>query len=136
MWLIYALMMLDNLEVIALTSAILSGALLAIMLIFTSIGEAEANQGLDEYRRDVSSGTLKILQKIKKVSLLVFIPSLLIAAFMPNSKQAAIIFTAGSAIEYVQNNEKLQELPDKTVDCLNKFIDEYLNEPEETTEHN
>lgn len=136
MWLIYALMMLDNLEVIALTSAILSGALLAIMLIFTSIGEAEANQGLDEYRRDVSSGTLKILQKIKKVSLLVFIPSLLIAAFMPNSKQAAIIFTAGSAIEYVQNNEKLQELPDKTVDCLNKFIDEYLNEPETTTEHN
>ena len=136
MWLIYALMMLDNLEVIALTSAILSGALLAIMLIFTSIGEAEANQGLDEYRRDVSSGTLKILQKIKKVSLFVFIPSLLIAAFMPNSKQAAIIFTAGSAIEYVQNNEKLQELPDKTVDCLNKFIDEYLNESEEITNHN
>lgn len=136
MWLIYALMMLDNLEVIALTSAILSGAVLVIMLIFTSIGEAEANQGLDEYRRDVSSGTLKILQKIKKGALLVFIPSLLIAAFVPNSKQAAIIFTAGSAIEYVQNNEKLQELPDKTVECLNKFIDEYLDEPETTTEHN
>ena len=136
MWLIYALMMLDNLEVIALTSTILSGLLWAFMLIFANIGEAEENQGLDEYRRDVSSGTLKVLQKIKKGALLVFIPSLLLVSFMPNSKQAAIIFTAGSAIEYVQNNEKLQELPDKTVDCLNKFIDEYLNEPEETTEHN
>lgn len=134
MWLIYALMMLDNLEVIALTSTILSGLLWAFMLIFANIGEAEENQGLDEYRRDVSSGTLKVLQKIKKGALLVFIPSLLLVSFMPNSKQAAIIFTAGSAIEYVQNNEKLQELPDKTVDCLNKFIDEYLKEDTYTNE--
>ena len=136
MWLIYALMMLDNLEVIALTSTILSGLLWAFMFVFSNIGEVEENQGLDEYRRDVKSGTLKVLQKIKKGALLVFIPSLLLATFMPNSKQAAIIFTAGSAIEYVQNNEKLQELPDKTVECLNKFIDEYLNESEETTKHN
>ena len=136
MWLIYALMMLDNLEWIAITSTAVSGMLWAFMFVFTNIGEAEENQGLDEYRREVRSGTLKVLQKIKKVALLVFIPSLLLAAFMPNSKQAAIIFTAGSAIEYVQNNEKLQELPDKTVDCLNKFIDEYLNESEEITNHN
>ena len=136
MWLIYALMMLDNLEVIALISAVVSGVLWAFMFIFSSVGEAEENQKLDEYRRDVSSGTLKVLQRIKKGALLVFIPSMLLVTFMPNSKQAAIIFTAGTAIEYVQNNEKLQELPDKTVECLNKFIDEYLNEPEETTRHN
>lgn len=136
MWLIYALMMLDNLEILSLTASIVSGILLVFMLVFTNIGEAEANQGLDEYRRDIRSGTLKVLQKIKKIALMIFIPSLLLASFMPNSKQAAIIFTAGSAIEYVQNNEKLQELPDKTVECLNKFIDEYLNEPETTIEHN
>ena len=136
MWLIYELMMLDNLEWIAITSTAVSDMLWAFMFVFTNIGAAEENQGLDEYRREVRSGTLKVLQKIKKVALLVFIPSLLLAAFMPNSKQAAIIFTAGSAIEYVQNNEKLQELPDKTVDCLNKFIDEYLNESEEITNHN
>jgi hypothetical protein len=35
---------------------------------------------------------------------------------------------AGSAIEYVQGNEKIKELPDKAVQCLDKFIDEYLNE--------
>ena len=136
MWLIYALMMLDNLEMIAGISAFVSGVLWCFMVIFSNIGEAEENRGISEYNRDVSSGTLKVLQKIKKGALLAFIPSLLLVSFMPNSKQAAIIFTAGSAIEYVQNNEKLQELPDKTVDCLNKFIDEYLNEPETTTEHN
>lgn len=61
---------------------------------------------------------------------MVFIPLLLISILLPNSKQAAIIYTAGSTIEYVQNNEKIQELPDKAVDCLNKFIDDYLNEDE------
>lgn len=130
MWLVYLLMMLDNLEVIAIASAIISGILWAFMFVFSSFGEAEENKGIDEYRRDISSVTLKVLQKIKKIAFLVFIPSLLLALFMPNSKQAAIIYTAGSTIEYIQNNEKIQELPDKTVDCLNKFIDEYLNENE------
>ena len=27
--------------------------------------------------------------------------------------------------------KKIQELPDKAVDCLTKFIDDYLNEDEE-----
>ena len=50
---------------------------------------------------------------------------------MPNSKQAAIIYTAGSTIEYVQGNERIKELPDKAVQCLDKFISDYLNEDED-----
>jgi hypothetical protein len=83
---------------------------------------------------DFKEITVKMLKKAKNISLVIFIPTMLMASFVPNSKQAAIIFTAGSAIEYVQNNEKLQELPDKTVDCLNKFIDEYLKEDTYTNE--
>lgn len=41
-----------------------------------------------------------------------------------------MIFAVGTTIEYVQNNEKIKELPDKAVLCLDKFIDEYLKEEE------
>ena len=65
------------------------------------------------------------LRKLSIIFLSIFAP---IALFVPNSKQAATIFAVGTTIEYVQNNEKIKELPDKAVLCLDKFIDEYLNE--------
>ena len=77
---------------------------------------------------DEDSAKNSSLIKLRKLSIIflsIFAP---IALFVPNSKQAAMIFAVGTTIEYVQNNEKIQELPDKAVLCLDKFIDEYLNE--------
>ena len=56
------------------------------------------------------------------------IPSLALGVFLPNSKQAALIFSVGQTIDYVKGNEKLKELPDKAVLCLDKFVSEYLEE--------
>ena len=126
MWLVYLLMMLDSAEILFIIIAALSGLCLGIFTILTIIGSCE-----DPERWDSFSERAKIIfKKGLKISLWIFIPSLFLGLFLPNSKQAAIIYTAGSTIEYIQNNEKIQELPDKTVDCLNKFIDEYLNEDE------
>lgn len=36
----------------------------------------------------------------------------------------------GTTIEYVQNNEKVKELPDKAIECLDKYLEEYLTEEE------
>ena len=65
------------------------------------------------------------LRKLSIIFLSIFAP---IALFVPTSKQAAMIFVIGTTIEYVQNNEKIKELPNKAVLCLDKFIDEYLKE--------
>lgn len=51
--------------------------------------------------------------------------------FTPTTKQAYMIFGLGTTIDYCKNNEKVQELPDKTIKMLDKFIDEYLNEENE-----
>jgi hypothetical protein len=120
-------MILDNAKTIFGIVTGLSGACLLMLTILSIVGECEDPKSYDSF-----SDKAKILfKKGIKISLWIFIPFLLLTSFLPNSKQAAIIFTAGSTIEYVQNNEKVQELPDKAVDCLNKFIDDYLNEDEE-----
>jgi len=126
MWLVYLLMILNSVSILFIVLSVIFGLCLAISILLSFIGECEDPTSHDAFSEKAKT----MFKKMRKISMWIFIPSLLIALFLPNSKQAAIIFTAGSAIEYIQNNEKIQELPDKAVDCLNKFIDDYLNEDE------
>lgn len=127
MWLVYLLMMLDSISVLFIILSVIFGFCLLIFTILSIVGKCEYPDRYDSF----SENAKIVFEKMRKISMWIFIPSLLIALLLPSSKQAAIIYTAGSTIEYVQNNEKIQELPDKAVDCLNKFIDDYLNEDEE-----
>lgn len=122
MWLIYLLLILDRLVVLATIIAIISGIAFAVTLILNIVTSCEP----DDFSKKVET----LIKKIKNNALLIFILSLLIACFVPDSKKAAIIFTVGNTIEYVQNNEKLQELPDKAIQCLDKFVTDYLTESE------
>ena len=47
----------------------------------------------------------------------------LAAAFVPTSKEALIIYGVGGTIDYVQNNETLQQLPDKAVEALDLWVE-------------
>lgn len=40
----------------------------------------------------------------------------------PNKKQAIEIVAVGSAIEYARNSEKIKQLPDKFVDCIDTYL--------------
>lgn len=75
-----------------------------------------------------------ILKRSYQRALLFFLPSILTVIFLPTSKEAYMIWGIGGTIDYIRTNEVIQKLPDKTVQCLDKFIDEYLEEsptPEE-----
>ena len=124
MWLVYLLMILDSVSILFIVISIISGLSLCFFTILNIVGKCEDPERYDSF----SERAKTIFEKNHKISMWIFIPSLLVALLLPSSKQAAIIYTAGSAIEYVQNNEKIQELPEKATDCLNKFIDDYLNE--------
>lgn len=124
MWLIYLLMILDSVLTLFIVLSAIFGILLGIFTILDIVGKCEDPKRSDSFSENAKT----VFKKMRKISIWIFIPSLLIALLLPSSKQAAIIYTAGSTFEYVQNNEKIQELPDKAVDCLNKFIDDYLNE--------
>lgn len=124
MWLVYLLLILDKVSMLAHTCLIFSTIAFIVALIFHIVASCEDGNG----RNDFSVNQKNTIKKIKTIALRILIPAAIVLTFIPNSKQAAIIFTAGGAIEYVQGNDKIKELPDKAVECLDKFVSEYLNE--------
>ena len=81
---------------------------------------------------DKSDNDYPVILKTVKKSLLIFSCSILVVIFLPNTKQAYMIWGLGGTIDYIKSNETVQKLPDKTVQCLDKFIDKYLNEEDST----
>lgn len=124
MWLIYLILTLDRVTFTATLFAVFAGIVWLVTFIMSCVATAQQNSNCPDFDED----DRKAINKVKNICLSIFIPCLFIALFTPNSKQLAIIYTTGNAIEYVQGNEKIKELPDKAVQCLDKFIDEYLNE--------
>lgn len=127
MWLVYLILISDAVTTTATVFAAVSGIGWFVTFILSCVATAQQNSSRPDFDKDDQ----KAIDKIKKVCLSIFIPCLFAALFIPNSKQLAVIYTAGNAIEYVQGNEKIKELPDKAVQCLDKFVDEYLNEKNE-----
>lgn len=81
---------------------------------------------------DKSDNDYPVILKIVKKSILILGCSILAVIFLPNTKQAYMIWGLGGTIDYIKNNETVQKLPDKTIQCLDKFVDKYLNEEDST----
>lgn len=81
---------------------------------------------------DRSDNNYPTILKIVKRSILILGFSLLGIIFLPNTKQAYMIWGLGGTIDYIKSNETVQKLPDKTIQCLDKFLDKYLNEEDST----
>lgn len=48
--------------------------------------------------------------------------------FVPSKKDMLMIYGLGSTIDYIKQNDAAKQIPDKCIDALDKFIDEYVNE--------
>lgn len=81
---------------------------------------------------DRSDNDYPTILKIVKRSILILGFSLLGVIFLPNTKQAYMIWGLGGTIDYIKSSETVQKLPDKTIQCLDKFLDKYLNEEDST----
>ena len=124
MWLIYSLSILDNVCFLIGATAVISGLAAFVFIVLSIVGVCQDSDRYDA----INQKTIAFSNKARKISLAVFIPALFFAITVPSSKEAAIIFGVGTTIDYVRNNDKILELPDKAVDCLDKYINEYLSE--------
>lgn len=116
--------MLDSITTLFMVLGVLAAIVWTVTAILSIVGEATINDRYSAWTEE----NVALVKRIRNTMLKIFIPLLTLGAFLPNSKQAAIIFSVGQTIEYVKGNEKLKELPDKAVMCLDKFISEYLEE--------
>ena len=126
MWIIYLITILDAVCFVTGLIAIISlmGLIIAGGMFICSYIENNSC-GL---KCDTCKTCNTITNKIVKICLFLSPIFTLITILLPNSKQAATILAVGGTIEYVKSNEKIKELPNKMVDCLDKYIDDYLNE--------
>ena len=46
--------------------------------------------------------------------------------FIPNTRQATIIYGMSNIIEYIKVNDTAKQLPDKAVYALDKFLEDYI----------
>lgn len=44
---------------------------------------------------------------------------------IPSEKRLYAIYGIGSTIDYIQSNDKAKEIPNKAIDCIYKYLDNY-----------
>jgi hypothetical protein len=74
---------------------------------------------------------LKVFTKLLRLGAIIGTICLMSLAFLPTTKEALMIYGLGGTIDYVKNNDKAKELPDKVVDALTRYVDTIAKEQQE-----
>lgn len=73
------------------------------------------------------------LNTLKKFSLYSILSSILFV-FTPSQKDMFMIWGIGGTIDYIKSNDTAKQLPDKCIQALDKFVDEYMLNEENNKE--
>lgn len=124
---LYWIMVLDNVCYVSCIVMIVGGliAVGAWIVSFILWGDADGEE--DETDSDWRS--YKKAKGIASKSFTACIIATFIAMFTPSKEQMYLIVGVGTAIDYVQENESVKQLPNKCVDALNRWVDS-LNKEE------
>lgn len=72
---------------------------------------------------------LKVRGHLKSIAKKILIPTIifsLLSIFIPTSRELMMIYGIGGAIDYIQENPDVKQLPDKYIKVLNKWADDAL----------
>ena len=116
---LYWLTVLGNIKVATTVFLILSSIILAIGVIGMIVSLCE-----DEEEN------CNITKKVVKVTIPIFVISLLVEIFIPFTKELYFIYGVGSTIDYLKSNPTAKQLPDKYIKVLDKWSDELLMDKE------
>lgn len=109
---IYWITRLDGICLLFCTMMIFSFLGFFILLLLSLLGDYGFKKEIKKY-----------IKCIKMLSIS-FIICLLGTTFIPTTNDMMLIYGLGTMKEYVDNNEKAKELPDKAIEALNKYLDE------------
>ena len=94
-------------------------AIALIVAIITKVMSITENR--ESYKTEKE--TLQRLSKyIRNISLPLFLFFAPITIFLPNKKDAMMIYGIGGSIDYLRSNETAQQLPDKCIDAINEWV--------------
>lgn len=113
---LYLLSVLSTLKIIALVFVVVTG----VATFISGVGKVITDPVED-------ASDYKSASKAFKLASPIFVISLILTLFCPSKPELYMIFGVGSAIDYLQSSDAAKQLPDKTLNVLNKMCDEYLD---------
>ena len=80
---------------------------------------------IDKYTK--RAGRLIAKDAIKRANrkFIIGIVMIIISFFVPSESKLYAIYGIGNTIDYIRTNDKAKQLPDKAIDCIYKYLDEY-----------
>lgn len=112
---IYWITRLDGINTALVVFLVIAGAFTAT----STIGYFITKDAFDEEWNMIWSKILKVAAPSSLILTLLLV-------FIPTTKEALMIYGVGGTLDYVQSNKKMQQLPDKVVDAIDLFIEDYL----------
>ena len=101
------------------------GMIFPILIIIAAIaGVISVVAGIDI----LSEGDVERSTKIFKRSAVALAISVLGVIVIPTKEDMLLIYGVGTTLDYLQDNEKVQQLPDKCVDALDAWVESLSEE--------
>ena len=116
---IYLITRLDMINIWLIIFSVISGVIMVVLAILYTVAKSENDEPM-----------LENVKWVLKPSTTVFFICLPLSILTPTKKEAMLIWGVGSTIDYIQNNETVQQLPDKCVNALDAWV-ESLSDKEE-----
>lgn len=82
---------------------------------------------------DKDQDETNITKKLLKIVVPIFTISLLIEVFIPTTKEALVIYGVGGTVDYLKANPTAKKLPDKCINALDKWVDSFSAEKNDST---
>lgn len=108
--------------VLAVAWTVLIVALIVLIFAFAYINTVYDKEEIDAFK--------KFCSKYAWMEFTAIIVSVLLIVFVPSRKEMLIIFGVGGAIEYVKDNDKAKQLPDKVVDAIDAYLESLKGDKE------
>ena len=131
---IYWITRLDGINTVALVIVIITVIISIISLVgyFVSLGnisyyKERVKKGFKGLEDDVEEwiNYAKVWKKIWVIFVPLLIVSTLVKVFVPTTNEALVIYGVGGTIDYVKSNPVAKQLPDKCVKALDRWVDSW-----------
>ena len=109
------------------------GTAALVFLIISTICLGVLILGYVAYSEDADKNGINMTKKLFKIVIPVFTISLLIEIFIPTTKEALTIYGVGGTVDYLKANPTARKLPDKCINALDKWVDSFSAEKNDST---
>ena len=109
------------------------GTTALVFLIISSIIFGILVIGYVACSEDKDQNGMNLAKRLLKIVVPIFTISLLMEIFIPTTKEALVIYGVGGTVDYLKANPTAKKLPDKCINALDKWVDSFSTEKNDST---